>query len=117
MRYFVIFGFTLVLVLIILFYNPFLGIYKNNITIEYNYDVEGYKWEYKAKANKLKLISSTENKWVFEPIKNGIEEIDFNYTNNDQVKYHIYYKFFILGNKIFWIDGYGDGLMDYPNPS
>ena len=45
MRYYIIFGITFILLLIILFYNPnskYLGVYKDKITIEYNYnEIEG----------------------------------------------------------------------------
>ena len=116
MRYYIIFGITFILVLIILFYNPFLGIYKDNITIEYNYNEDGYVWNYNISNKKLVLDSSSDNKWVFKANKTGFCELDFNYTKEDKTMYHIYYKFFILGNKIFWIEGNGDGLLDYPNP-
>ena len=66
MRYYIIFGITLILLLIILFVNPYLGVYKGEVTIEYNYDLENYSWKYDIKGEALKLKESSDNKWTFE---------------------------------------------------
>ena len=116
MRYFVIFLVTLVLALIILFYNPFLGVYKNNVTIEYDFNEEGYSWSYDIKGDSLKIKEEEKNKYTFDINKNGVTEITFYYKNDDSTKYDIYYKFRVLGKRIFWVDGVGHGLLNYPNP-
>ena len=116
MKYFVIFGITLVLVLIILFYNPFLGIYKDQITIEHNYNEEGYTWNYDIKGSSLKLSSEEDNKWVFKANENGVTELTFVYSKEEDKKYEIYYKFRVIGNKIFWLTGEGKGLLNFDNP-
>ena len=116
MRYYIIFGVTLLVVLFILLYNPFLGIYKNNVTIQYNFDDEGYKWEYTINGESLVIDQEEDNKWVFKTNKNGVTYISFKYVKEDNIKYQINYKFRVLGKKIYWLDGSGTGLLDYPNP-
>ena len=116
MRYYIIFGVTLVLVLIILFFNPFLGVFKNQITIEYNYNDEGYSWEYTIDGESLKISEESDNKWVFKVNKNGLTSINYSYKNEDNIKYQINYKFRVFNNKIYWIKGSGKGLLDFPNP-
>ena len=116
MRYFIIFGITIVLVLIILFYNPFLGVYKNTITIEYNYNDEGYTWNYDLEGDSLVLKEENDNKWVFKVNKNGITNITFVYSNEGDIKYEINYKLRVVGKHILWLDGLGKGLLEYPNP-
>jgi len=116
MRYYIIFGVTLIITLFILFYNPFLGVYKNQITIEYDFNVEGFSWTYDIKGEALKIVSESDNKWVFKPNKNGFSEITFVYSNGEKNKYTIYYKFKVHNNKIYWLEGNGIGLLEYPNP-
>ena len=116
MRYYIIFGITFILLLIILFYNPFLGVYKNNVTIEYNFKDEGYSWNYKVDGDSLVIDQEEDNKWTFNIKKNGVTKITFNYSNGEKNKYEIYYKFRVIGKHILWTDGYGNGLLNYPNP-
>ena len=118
MRYYIIFGVTLVLVLLIIFCTPYLGTYKNKMTIDYQ-DIEvidGYKWEYETKDKELKVTEKSENKWVFKPVKSGKYEITFTYKNEEDTKYTIYYKFYVLGKRIFWTEGNAKGLLNYSNP-
>ena len=117
MRYYIIFGVTFILLLIILFYNPYLGIYKDSISIEYNYDNEGYSWNYSSDNDCLSLKENSDNKWIFVPNKDGKTKLIFKYSSKDNVKYKIEYLFRIKGNKIYWLDGTGYGLLDFPNPS
>jgi energy-coupling factor transporter transmembrane protein EcfT len=115
-RYFIIFGITLVLTLIILFSNPFLGTYKNKMTIKYDEVEEGYRWEYKSKGNALKIIKEKDNEWVFKPNKTGKYEITYYYKNEEGTKVTIYYKFRVFGKRIFWMEGNAKGVLNYPNP-
>ena len=38
MRYYIMFGITLILCLIIVFYTPYLGIYRKNVNIKFDFD-------------------------------------------------------------------------------
>ncbi len=116
MRYYIIFGVTLVLLAIILFVNPFLGVYKNEVNIEYDKNIEGYTWDYELKGDSLSLKEKEGDHYVFKANKNGVSEITFRYSNEENTKYTIYYKFRVLGKRIYWVDGLGTGLQDYPNP-
>lgn len=116
MRYFILFGVTFILAMLIIFYKPYLGVYQDSITIEYNYDLEGYEWSYKIDNDCLKLSESDNNKWIFVPNKNGSVKLDYIYSNGENTKYSIHYEFKIRKNKIFWTNGYANGMLSYPNP-
>ena len=116
MRYYIIFGITIILALIIIFYNPYLGIYRNNVTIEYSFNDEGYSWTYEVDGSSLKIDQEEDNKWVFKVNKSGVTNIKFIYSNDEDTKYEINYKFRVFGKTIFWLDGIGKGLTDFPNP-
>ena len=119
MRYYIIFGITaILLVFILFFYKPnYLLKYSDQVTIEYDFKDEGYKWYYELSNNNLELKTEENNKWVFIPKSDGKTNITFIYKNTEgKQKYKIYYDFKIKGNKIYWINGSGDGLLDYPNP-
>lgn len=117
LRYYILFGVTAVISLFLIFYNPYLGVYEDRITIEYDTNEEGYSWEYKKVGSSLKEESISDNKWTFKVNKKGVTELWFTYNNDVETKYSIYYKFKVRGKKILWIEGYGEGLIDYPNPS
>ena len=119
MRYYIIFGITFILLLIILFYNPnskYLGVYKDKITIEYNYDDEGYSWSYENDNDNVEVETINNNKYILYPKKDGKYNITFKYSNEENNKYEIKYEFEIKDNKIYWLSGEGIGLLDYPNP-
>ena len=116
MRYYIIFGITFVLLLFILFYNPYLGVYNGSVTIEYSFDDEDYIWSYEINNDSLVLADSTDNKWKFKPNKDGNVKLIYKYSNEDITKYTIEYEFKVKDNKIYWVDGVGYGLTDYPNP-
>ena len=116
MRYFIIFGITFILAAFIIFYKPYLAVYEDSITIEYNYNEENYKWSYKINNDNLSLVDQGENKWVFTPNKNGKTNIVFEYSNGEKTLYTIDYEFKIKNNKIFWTKGSAKGLLSYPNP-
>ena len=116
MRYFIIFGVTFILLLFILFYNPYLGVFKDSVTIEYDYHEEGYSWDYEIDKDCLKISSEEENKWVFIPNKNCTCNLLYRYNNGEEVMYEIAYEFKVKGNKIYWLTGSGNGLLSYPNP-
>lgn len=118
-RYYIIFGVTFILLLFIFFYNPnskYLGVYKDKITIEYNYNDEGYSWTYDESNTNVKVETINNNKYVLYPNKNGKYNIIYIYSNGENNKYEIKYEFEIKGNKIYWLSGEGTGLLDYPNP-
>ncbi len=117
MRYILIFGITLILSLVIIFYpQNYLAKYKDEINIEYDYHDNGYNWNYVSDNDNIILKESTDNKWTFIPNKNGNSTVTFTYSKEDNVKYKIIYKFKIKGNKIYWLKGDGYGLQSYPNP-
>lgn len=120
LRFIIMATITLILVLIILFYNPnakYLGIYKNSFTIKYDFNDDGYKWQYDIDPNMFNIEINNDGSWTFNPLNSGISDIIFYYKNDaGDIKYKIYYKFEIKNNKIYWIEGYGDGLLSYPNP-
>ena len=116
MRYILIFAITFILCLFILFYNPYLGVYKDTITISLDDELESYSWNYRNDNDCIILSSSSENEWIFKPNKDGISNLYFTYTDQDNVKYEIYYKLKVKNNKIDWLEGYGKGLLSYPNP-
>ena len=117
MKYLIIFGLTIILALIIMFYKPFLSEYSKYVTIEYKMEEEkGYKWIYDINNDKLKILYQDKNKWKFVANKNGKTKLTFYYSNDEDYIYKIYYEFYVLGNKILWLKGEGDGLISYPNP-
>ena len=116
MRYIIIFGVTLLLALVIIYYNPYLGVYNDQMTIEYSYSEDGYTWKYELDNNNINIDTVNENKWIIKPNKNGVSNIVYRYLNEDDVMYEIHYELKIKGNKIYWKSGYGIGLLTYPNP-
>lgn len=55
----IMFIITIIISMIIIFYNPnkkYLGVYKDNITIEY--DINECIWSFELKNNNLKLIDN-----------------------------------------------------------
>ena len=122
MRYIIIFGVTLILSLIIIFYNPnskYLGVYNDKLTIEYTYDEENYKWIYESDHDFFSVKQVGNSKWILTPKKDGETKITYYYTNDDTIEnsiYEIYYKFTIKNNKIYWTESEAKGLLDYPNP-
>ena len=116
MRYYIIFGTTFIIALLLLFYHPFLAMYNKSITIELNNSETDYNWEYELNGKALKLDSESDNKWTFSTNKNGVSSIDFKYIKDQDSKYTIHYTFRVLMGKIFWLDGKGYGLTDFPYP-
>ena len=118
MKYILIFGITIILSLIIIFYpQQYLAKYDNEVNIEYNYNDENYNWNYDIDNDNLILKNNTENKWTFIPNKNGTSKITFKYTNDkNETKYTIIYDFKVKNNKIYWTNGMGLGLQSFPNP-
>ena len=53
MRYFIIFLITFILVTLILFYNPYLGVYKDKMTIYYEFNESNYSWSYDISDNSI----------------------------------------------------------------
>lgn len=118
-RYYIIFGVTFILLLIILFYNPnskYLGVYENQLTIEYDYIDEGFSWSYVNDNNNIVVKTINNNKYILYPKNNGKYNIVFKYSDDFNKKYEIKYEFEVKDNKIYWLSGEGFGLLDYPNP-
>ena len=116
MRYIIIFGITFIIALFILFYNPYLGVYKDTITISLDDEIENYDWNYTIDNESLKLFKSVSNEWTFKVNHDGTTNLIFAYSYQDNTKYEIYYKLKVSGSKIYWLEGYGKGLLSYPNP-
>ena len=121
MRYIIIFGTTFLICMYLIFFDPFakyLGIYKNDIIIEYDKYEEGYHWECESN-NILDVEEVNNNKWKFSAGKNGDAKLNFYYVNdndNSDIKYTINYEFNVKFNKIFWTVGESIGLSNFPNP-
>lgn len=122
-RFYFIFGITAVLVLIILFYNPnakYLGVYKESMTIEYDFeDIEGYDWFYDVTSDIFDISATSGSKWKLLPKKDGVTTITFYYKqkeDSEDYMYSILYDFEVEGKKIIWTKGVASGLLDYPNP-
>ncbi len=116
MRYIIIFGITLILCLVILFYNPYLGVYKDHITITLDDEIENYDWDYTLDNDCLILEKESEIEWQFKTNKDCVCNLTFTYSDHENIKYEIYYKLKVSKNKIYWLEGYGNGLLSYPNP-
>lgn len=120
MRYYIIFGITIVTVCLIIFYpKRYLQIYNDQVIIDYSElaETENELWSFEASNDNLKLISSLEKTWTFEANKNGNVSLIYYYDKkDDSEKYKIEYKFRIKGSKIYWIYGHASGLLDFPNP-
>ena len=116
MRYIVIFGVTLALVLVILFYNPFLGTYNKTVTFDFGEKEEGYKWDYIIKGDSLEFDKTKNNKFRFKSNGIGNSTIIFTYSNQEDAKYEVKYKFKVFAGLIFWKECVGSGVYNYPNP-
>ena len=118
MKYFIIIIITLILLLFVFVYNPYLGVYKNKVTIEYSFNEDNYSWQYECDCDSFKIEQINDEKWELSIKKNGTCNLIFNYVNytDKSIKYSIKYLFKIKKNKIYWIEGEGDGLLYYPNP-
>ena len=120
LRFYIMFGVTAILSIYLIFWGPtskYLAVYKNKMTIEYDIDLkDGYSWSFESDNDNVKLSSSEDNKWVFEPNKNGNTTLTFYYKNEDNTLYKIIYGLKVLKNKIIWTKGEGTGLTSYPNP-
>ena len=120
LRFYIMFGVTALISIYLIFWGPtskYLAVYKDKMTIEYDMDTkDGYTWSFESDNDNVKLSSSEDDKWVFEPNKNGETTLTFYYKNNDNTLYKIIYGLKVLGNKIIWTKGEGTGLSSYPNP-
>lgn len=116
MRYFIIFGVTALLVLIILFFNPFLGTYSKTVSFDFSKNQEGCKWNYIIKGDSLKYDQSKKNIFKFKASKNGKGTIIFTCSDAEEVKHEVDYKFKVFAKQIFWVESNGKGLYNYPNP-
>lgn len=121
MRFYIIFGTTLLLLLLIFLYTPnekYLGVYEDNINIKLNNYEEGYRWIYE-KDDSININEIDYLNWKLSFSKDGKSKITYYYTNSENIgdaKYIIYYEFDKNKNKIYWISGEAKGLLDFPNP-
>jgi hypothetical protein len=116
MRYAIIFLITIVISLFIIYYKPYLGVYSDTVTITLDSEYEDFNWTYEIDNDNLVLLDQKNNSWTFKINKKGVSNLYFYYSRGDYVRHKIYYKFKTRGNKIFWLEGYGEGLLSYPNP-
>jgi len=121
MRYYIIIGITLILAIVIMFYNPYkdyLYIYDENMTIEYDNKEDGYEWYLIPSNDNLDVTEVDQNKWTVSISKKGLTKIQAQFVNleTNDVKYKINYEFKNNGKKIFWLSAVGHGLSDFPNP-
>lgn len=121
LRFYIIFGVTFLICTYLIFFDPFakyLGIFKKDMTIEYDVLEEGYHWE--CVSNGVLAVNEVSNtKWEFEPEGNGKATLMFYYVNDEDktdVKYTINYEFDVFFNQIFWSVGEAMGLNNFPNP-
>lgn len=119
MRYYIIFGVTLFIAAMLIFYpRKYLYKYNNEITVDYNTieNTEDELWTYEMDNDILKLIEHSDKKWKFEPSGEGKVNLVFYYDRNEESqKYKIEYKIKIKKKKIYWIEGKSLGIMDFPN--
>ena len=116
MRYFIIFGITAILVLIILFYNPFLGTYNNDLTFDFSKNKDECKWNYIVDGDSFKIDKDTKNIFKFKANKNGKSSIIFTCGDAEEVIHEVKYDFKVFAKQIFWLESNGTGLYNYPNP-
>lgn len=118
MRYYIIFGITLVIVLLITFYpRNYLMKYEGKITIDYNNFTDENLWSYELSNDNLILKENVDSVWTFIPNGNGNVTVTFYYDKNDnEFTYRIIYEMIVKNNKIIWKKGEALGLLDYPNP-
>ncbi len=121
MRYWIIFGTTLIIVVLILFVNPkskYLDIFEYNFTVDYEKieSAEGYNWTYEYDKDYLTIKEYSDTKWIFTPKKNGSTKIVFRYVNDEGDElYKIDYLVLLKRDKIYWKESKAIGLYDYPN--
>lgn len=121
MRYVIIFGTTFLICMYLILFDPFakyLGIYKDEMIIEYDKLEEGYHWECETN-NILNVEELNNNKWKISKNKIGDAKLLFYYINDNDssdIKYTINYEFDVKFNNIFWTVGEAIGLENFPNP-
>lgn len=119
-RLIIMFSITLIICILLMFWNPkskYLGIYKNKMTIEYNFNEKNYDWKYNISNNIIDIKTIDKEKWEITPKESGTAKLDFCYMDeNNECKYTITYDLKIKNNKIYWVAGMANGLYDYPNP-
>ncbi len=121
LRFYIIFGVTAILLILLQFYNPnkeFLGVYKDDVTLEYKEKEDNYYWVVTTKNDNFTIENVNSNKWKLKPISLGDEFINAVFVNFDtgHIKYSISYRFKYDGKRIYWLEGAAKGLTDYPNP-
>ena len=93
LRFYIMFGVTALVSIYLVFWGPaskYLAIYNDKMTIEYDMDSkDGYSWSYESTNDNVKLTSDEDDKWVFEPNKNGNTTLTFYYKNGDKTLYKI----------------------------
>ena len=116
MKYIWLFLITFILALIIMFYRPYLGSYKDSVSFDYNND-DNIEWKYETNSDKLEIVSSSLNIFKFIPKKSGKIKLVFYHVNEKNEKANpVTYEFFVLNKRIIWLKGEGIGMFDFPNP-
>lgn len=121
LRYYIIFGITLLLLIYILFFykGRYLAIFEDDMTINYSsLSSAECNWEYENSNKKsLILYKNSDNEWGFIPGIDGKTTLVFNCVSSEKKNiYEITYILKIKDDKIYWQKGSGKGLLDFPNP-
>ncbi len=118
MKNYIIIGVSLILALIIYFYNPYsdyLGVYNKEATITLEQNETDYEWVLVKSNDNISLDEINNNEWKITINKKGTTTIDalFMNLNNSHTKYKIKYTLKNNGKKIFWVAGEATGLSDF----
>lgn len=120
-RFMIIGSVTIVLLIIILFYDPYknyLAVYIDNMTIDQTVESDNYYWDVKLSNELISMKNDRVNSWEFYPNNNGTTSIVFSYINKETNKIDktITYKFKIKSNKLLWLSAECSVLEDFPSP-
>lgn len=121
MRFYIMFGITAILSLLIIFFDPYkdyLAVYDDDVIIEYNYDDPDCIWVVSQDNENIHIENTSDQSWLLTINNKGTTKMVFKYINvlTNETKYTINYRFKNNGRKIFWEDGYSKGLLDFPDP-
>lgn len=122
MRFYIIFGVTLVLFIIIQFYVPkrdyLISFNKDHVTLSFNETQDDYYWVVTSENDVFDVYDETDTKWKLTPKGIGDDFITAMFVNfnTSDIKYNIKYRFKYDGKKIYWMEGVGNGTYNFPNP-
>ena len=118
MRYYIIFGATFILSLIIIIFVPKISYkdsFNDEIILSFDDTDDEYKWSYDIEGDSL-INNSNDNPFKFTIVKNGESTISFCYSkNNEKCIHKVSYKFKVRSNIIYWLESEGMGYYVYPD--